>query len=50
MVHKTLYKAARAIKNENVKIQILKEKKNTWNILDGFCHNWSQFLGDEAAL
>ena len=27
MIHKTLYRAARAIKNENVKIQTHKEKK-----------------------
>ena len=50
MVHKTLYKAARAIKNENVKIQIHKEKKNTWNILGGFLSQLVTILGDEAAL
>ena len=43
MVHKTLYKAARAIKNENVKIQIHKEKKTLGIFWMDFCHNWSQF-------
>ena len=50
MVHKTLYKAARAIKMKMSKFKFTKKRKNTWNILGGFLSQLVTILGDEAAL